>query len=190
MIAVVMAGGKASRFSKKVEKAVLEIRGRTLLERSLEALHEGGADEILVAVTDRVPQTKRLAMKLGADAIQTKGTSYQEDVLELLERYPRFLSLNVDVPFVNGNHVRELKKSSKSGSVAAVIPASITMIKPAEDSILVDGYGWKMLWIGLNMVTPEPETALKVFDDPVLSININNEEDLAFARRIAEERGL
>jgi GTP:adenosylcobinamide-phosphate guanylyltransferase len=185
-----MAGGKASRFAKKVEKAILEIRGRTLLERSLEALHEGGADDILVAVTDRVPQTKALAMKLRADTIMTKGTSYHGDILELLERYNEFLSLNVDVPFVNGNHVRELTRSPGSGSRAAVIPASIAMMKSDEDSILVDDTGWKMLWIGLNIVTPEPKTALRVFDDPLLSININNEEDLVFARRIAKERGL
>jgi len=190
VMAIVMAGGKASRFRGHVEKAVLEIRGRTLLERSLEALREGGADEILVAVTDRTPKTVDLAKRLGARVIRTRGLSYHEDVTELLETCPRFVSLNVDVPFISGRHVDELMKESRSGSAAAVIPASISMVEPDEDVVLVDSRGREMLWVGLNIVTAEPETALKGFEDPLLSINVNNEEDLAFARRIAEERAL
>lgn len=188
VMAIVMAGGKASRFPGHVEKALLTVRGRTLLERSLKALEEGGADEILVTVTDRTPRTGELAKRLGARVIRTRGLNYHDDVIELLDAYPRFVSLNVDVPFISSRHVDELMKVSPSGSAAAVIPASISMVEPDRDVVLVDSLGRKMLWVGLNIVTAEPEAALKMFEDPLLSINVNNEEDLALARRIAEER--
>ncbi len=185
-----MAGGKASRFLTRVEKAVLEVRGRTLLERSLVAFQEGGVDETLIAVTSRVPKTKELARKLGAIIIQTKGESYHEDVLELLDLYPRFLSLNVDVPFINGTQVRRFATSSEPESVAAIVPASLALMKPSGDSILIDDKGNRMIWVGMNLVTPSAEMKLVVINDPLLTININNERDLAFARKFADENGL
>jgi len=185
-----MAGGRASRFSGRVEKATLEVGDSTLLERSIRALNEGGVEKVIVSVTDRVPGTKALANELGVEVNESEGLSYHEDVLDLLESYPCFLSLNVDVPFVTGDHVREIARCARSSSLAAVIPASMALLEPHPDSLLRDGEGRKMLWIGMNVVTHSVEMTLKVFEDPLLSINVNNEEDLAFARRLSRDRGL
>ena len=190
MIAVVMAGGKATRFSTRVEKALLEIRGATLLERAVVALREGGTSEVVVAATRTTEKTRALARDLRAEVIVTSGASYHDDVLELLDRYGTFVSLNVDVPFVRGEHVRSIVQERERGSVAAVVPFDLAMGTPDVDSALVDVTGRRMLWVGLNHVTPNPDNFLKVFEDPLLTINVNNEEDLAFARKIAEERGL
>ncbi len=188
MIAVVMAGGRATRFSTQVEKAVLEIRGKTLLERSIGALHDGGADEVIVAATQWTQKTQALARELGTDVVVTEGNGYHEDVLELLEEYGPFVSLNVDVPFANGEHVRTIADENSNRSVAAVMPFSMAIQKPDEDSALFDSAGAKMLWVGLNHVTANPLNHLKVIEDALLSININNEDDLEFARGLAEKR--
>lgn len=190
MIAVVMAGGKATRFSSRVEKATLEIRGTTLLERSLNALREGGADKVAVAVAPTTTETRALARMLGAEVVVTSGKGYHEDTLELLAEYDSFVSLNVDVPFVRGDHVRAVVSEASKGSVAAVVPLALAMGKTDADSALSDSEGRKMLWVGLNHVTPDPMNHLNVFEDPLLTININNELDLEFARRVADERGL
>ncbi len=189
-MAIIMAGGKASRFSERVEKAVLEVQGRTLLERSLSALEAGGLDEVFVAVTDRVPKTRELARRLGAGVFQTRGKGYVDDVLELLEIYDKFLSLNVDVPFINGGHIRDFLRCPSKESVAAIVPACSALKRPSEDSILIDEKGSRMIWVGMNVVTPSAEMSLVELDDPLLSININNESDLAFARRFAKEHDL
>ena len=44
-----------------------------------------------------------------------------------------------------------------------------------------------MLWIGLNFVTASPEISLLVYDDPLLAINVNTEEDLLTARKLAKD---
>jgi len=190
MIAIVMAGGRATRFSERVEKGVLEIRGMTLLERSLKALGDGGADEVAVAVTRWTEKTQNLAKQLGSDVIVTPGTGYHEDVLGLLERFGPFVSLNVDVPFADGHHVKAIIEESARGSVSAVVPYHMAIRVPDEDSVLLDADGAKMVWVGLNHVTPEPRNYLKKLEDPLLTVNINNERDLEFARDIAKERAL
>ena len=190
MIAIIMAGGKATRFSTRVEKALLEIRGTTLLERAINTLRHGGASDLAVATTARAEGTKALARNLGTEVIVTSGTSYHEDVLELLHRYEAFVSLNVDVPFVRDVHVRGILQESAEKSIAAAVPLRLAMGIPDGDSVIVDPSGRKMVWVGLNYVTPNPENLLKVFEDPLLTLNINSEEDLALAKRIAAERCL
>jgi GTP:adenosylcobinamide-phosphate guanylyltransferase len=190
LIAIIMAGGLATRFSTRVEKALLEISGMTLLERAMSALRGGGASELVVATTGRTEKTTVLARELGAEVLVTSGTDYHEDILELLHGYDAFVSLNVDVPFVREDHVRSIVQGRAEGSIAAVVPFRLAVGTPDDDSVIVDSAGRKMVWVGLNYVTPNPENTLKVFEDPLLTININNEEDLALARRIATERGL
>ena len=190
MIAIVMAGGRASRFANRVEKAVLDVGGRTLLERSLSALDDSRIEEIMVAVTKRVPETKKLARELGASVIETAGTNYHEDVLQLLEAHSRFLSLNVDVPFIRSNHLRGLGGDDKSISEALVVPFETSLMKPDEASTLRDSLGRRLVWVGLNWVTKSEDMHLKIVDDPFLTVNINNESDLAFARKLAEDYNL
>lgn len=190
MIGVVMAGGRATRFSGRVEKGLLEVRGITLLERSIRALRDGGMDEIVVAATSWTERTEALARGLGTEVIVTPGEGYHDDVLKLLENYGSFVSLNVDVPFANGGHVKAIADESSRGSVAAVVPFAMAIREPDEDSALLDARGAKMLWVGLNHVTSEPLNHLRVLEDPLLTVNINTESDLEFARDLAEKRKL
>jgi GTP:adenosylcobinamide-phosphate guanylyltransferase len=53
---------------------------------------------------------------------------------------------------------------------------------------MVGTRGEEMIWAGLNFVTMNPETDFLVFEDPLLTLNINNEADLEFAQRLALER--
>ena len=177
-----MAGGKASRLGGNREKALLEVGGRSLLSRVADALRVDGIDEIVVAVTKATPRSKELAKKLGLSVLQTGGKGYHEDTLELLDTFGSFVSLNVDTPFIRPEHVRRLLEASDKESLAAVIPSSIAMREPDKDSVGDDGTGKSVIWIGLNFVTSNPETSYLDYDDPLLSININTDEDLDFAR--------
>ena len=190
MIAVVMAGGKASRFSKRVEKAVLRIGSKTLLERSIEALQDAGMKRVLVAATPHTPETQGLARDLSAEIVLTAGKGYHDDVVQLLNNYGPVISLNVDVPFVRAEHVRRIASEGSKGSVAAVVPLELGMGATDMDSGLEDSMGRRMIWIGLNHVTLNPDNLLVEFEDPFLTINVNNEDDLDFARRVAAEKGI
>ncbi len=189
MIGVIMAGGKATRFSG-AEKGLLKVGGKTLLERAADALDVAGIDERIVAVTDRTQGTADAARKQGFSVAETKGRGYHQDILELLDSYDTFASLNVDVPFAKPNHVERLLEVAEDESVASVVPLAIAMVEPDSDSRVVHEKFGELVWIGLNYVTNEPETAFAVFEEPLLSINVNTQEDLDLANRIAKERSV
>lgn len=189
MKAFVMAGGKATRFKVPVEKALLEVGGRTLLERSVDALRGGGLDDICVTVTRRTPKTKELAKRVGASAVETDGRSYHDDVIRLLENEKEFVTLNVDVPFIQAEDLRMLLDRRGEGSVTAVVPAEAALRRPSSDSLMLSPDGEEMVWVGLNIVTPKEDICLLVLGDPLLTINISDEDDLAYASIVAEEHG-
>ena len=190
LIAIVMAGGKATRFGRGVEKATLEVGGTTLLERSLRSLAVDGVSEALVAVSPATQRTKGLADAIGAETVMTMGRGYHEDVTGLLEVHGTFVSVNVDVPFVTREHVLRMVDAYEGTSVAAVVPSSISLSPPRAESTGIGAAGGEYVWVGLNIVTPDPETALLEYADPLLSVNINDEEDLRFAESIARKRGV
>ncbi len=191
MKAVIMAGGRATRFDGEVEKALLEVGGRKLLRRSVDALPHDRLNEILVAVSSHTPRTKVEAERAGLEIIETLGMGYHQDVMELLEKLDdTFLTLNVDVPFITEHHVVELLRAFDGNSLAAVVPTSRVAVRPRMESVGVDAAGEPFTWVGLNIVTPNPETRTIVLDDPFLAFNINDEDDLARADRVASENGL
>lgn len=190
MIAVVMAGGRAARFKNPVEKGLLVVGDRNLLRRSLDALDVDGLEDIVVAVSPHTPKTRAEAHRLGIQVVETDGMGYHEDVIALLKERDCFLTLNVDVPFVRKEHVTELLGRFNGGSLAGVVPETIARAAPDDHSVAEDGSGQRLVWVGLNIVTPEPMTATARFVDPLLAVNVNDEEDLKRANEIAVQRGI
>ncbi|UCE81091.1 MAG: NTP transferase domain-containing protein [Methanobacteriota archaeon] len=185
-----MAGGRATRFNTKVEKALLEVGQRTLLERALDSLKVEEVSEVFVAASPFTPCTTAKAKELGIGIIATPGAGYHEDIAQLLTSYDSFLTLNIDVPFVRKTHVVRFLRAFDGRSLAAVLPISATNGKTNRKSLARDEAGGRFVWVGLNIVTAEPETITLEYDDPLLAININDESDLARANEIAVEMGL
>ena len=184
-----MAGGRATRFEASVEKALLVVGGRSLLSRSIDALRVDGIDDVVVAVSPHTPETSAEAIRLGLAVIDTSGAGYHEDVMELLTERDLFLTVNVDVPFIRREHVAELLGRFDGGSLAGVVPEGNACLEPDEASTSEDGTS-RVIWIGLNIVTPQPITATALFGDPLLTVNVNDQESLRLANDIAVQRGI
>ena len=190
MIGVVMAGGRASRFATPTEKGTLVVGRRPLLDRAVDALRVGGIDEIIVAVSERTPSTASMAGRLGVGILDTGGSGYHEDTAVLVRELGNFVSLNVDVAFAGRRHVEELIAQGAERSRAVVVPVSLALRPCDPTTVMTDESGESMVWVGLNIVTPESATATLRIADPLLTVNVNDEDDLAFADSLAIERGL
>jgi adenosylcobinamide-phosphate guanylyltransferase len=190
LMAVVMAGGRATRFGGEVEKALLEVGGVPLLVRAFNAVGMDGLNEVAVAVSPHTPRTREEARRRGMSTIDTQGLGYHQDVTCILEECDSFLTVNVDVPFVTRNHVGRLLESYEGGSIAVIVDAATTNTVVDGRSLGTMQDGRRFIWVGLNIVTPNPETKTILFDDPMLAVNINDEDDLATANAIALEKGI
>lgn len=190
LIGVVMAGGRASRFAAPTEKGILTVGGRSLLERAVDALDVGGIERIVVAVSGNTPATASMAEGLGIMTMDTGGRGYHEDTAVLMREFGTYVSLNVDVAFAGRRHVSGLLSQGAGRSCAVVVPQSLALRSWDPSSVMTDGSGEAMIWVGLNIVTSDPTTSTLRVPDPLLTVNVNDEEDLAFADALATQRGL
>ena len=188
MITVIMAGGKSSRMGPRIEKSLLKLGKETLLERTIAAINESRAGEIIVATTPATPKTSKFAIKLGLAVLETPGKDYVDDVYYLLDKFGNYLSVNADIPFINKEAINFLLSKVKKKSIACVLHKDSVHYPVSEDSVGDGGNGENIIWVGLNYVTPSPETDLIVMDDELLAININTPFDLALALKILRER--
>ena len=72
VIALIAAAGRGTRLGAEVPKAYVELRGRTLLERSVRALLASGVvDEVIVLVSpDMEPEAARIIGRIGIAGAQ------------------------------------------------------------------------------------------------------------------------
>ena len=103
-----MAGGRGKRLNLDIEKPLIRIEGKTILERTVNALRDAGIDEIFVAVTNATPGTKRKAKELKARIVQTPGKGYVKDIEYLMKKFKEFLVVSSDLPFISSKLVRDV----------------------------------------------------------------------------------
>lgn len=121
--AVVLAAGEGSRIG--TPKALLEVRGRTLLEREITRLREAGIDEIVVVLGCRADEARRdPALARGVRTVvnaswQDGQTSSLLAGLEALPEVDAFLIQPLDHAFVTLRIVRALLDAARAGTGAA-----------------------------------------------------------------------
>lgn len=103
-----MAGGKGKRLNVNIEKPLIEVGGKTILERIAIVLKHSRVDDIFVAVTKNTPKTKEKTKKLKLKMIQTPGRGYVEDIQYLMKEFTEFLSVSADLPFLTSTLINDL----------------------------------------------------------------------------------
>ena len=103
---VVMAGGRATRMNG-VEKALLRLGGKPLIEYVLDAAGELGG-ELYIAPSRHTPLTKRWCIERVIRIIETAGEGYSRDLRCVASRVDRpILFLPVDAPFLTAELLNE-----------------------------------------------------------------------------------
>jgi adenosylcobinamide-phosphate guanylyltransferase len=186
MIAIILAGGKSSRMGwhEGGEKAVTKIDGKRLIDLVVNSVSESKVADFIVAISDNTPETEEYCKSVRYKTVVTPGAGYHDDLQYLLQRYPQFISIACDIPFLRREHINEMIDafSSHCISITGAVPREIV---PKE---VIPGYtfvheGKELVSCGINVVTSSEDSIPFLFNDPLLGINVNTPDDLRIAEK-------
>lgn len=189
VVALIMAGGKGTRMGSSVEKPLVSIDGKTMLERVVEALKgAAGVEEIFVATSPNALRTEGLSQSLGLKVIRTRGRDYITDAQQAIRTLvPRTaLVISADLPLVSSalidkiiNQYFECGKPSLK-----VVTSTTTNNDEAKDG----SYGREQKEcvrpVGINIIDsryidePLIDEAELLVNSEEVNANINTPEDL------------
>lgn len=197
MIAIILAGGKSSRMwgrnGEEREKALIKLGGsenqKRLIDLVAETVRASNVEDFFVAVTKNTPKTEEYCKRVNYKTVETPGEGYHEDLWYLLTRYPKFVSIACDTPFLRSGHINAIVDAYLAHnpriSVTGAIPLSM-LPKSITPSYTFEHDGKKLVSCGINVVTNSKYSIPFIFDDPLLAININTDADLSVARSMIE----
>jgi adenosylcobinamide-phosphate guanylyltransferase len=199
-----MAGGLSSRMGSNVEKPLLPISGKPMIQLVIEALKESAnIDQILVATSPNTPQTSLRAKEMGVEVVQTSGGGYESDMKSAIsERKLRdVLVVSSDLPFLTSSLIDKAViayKSSGKPALCVMAPVGLIESSGAAPSYTCRINNQILAPIGLNILDgrriDEPqleEAQLIVGSEEAASIlNVNTMRELELAReKLTSERG-
>jgi adenosylcobinamide-phosphate guanylyltransferase len=194
VIAVIMAGGKATRMRATTEKPLLEVGGRPMIEHVARALRQSRmVDRIVVAASSNTPHTARKAMELNIEVLQTAGESYVSDMRYAIRKLGAcdVLTVAADIPFITSEIVdRAIEKYRSCGKPSLAVMASVDVYRRlgSEPEYVFEIDGRRLVPIGLNIIDggrieePELDQAVLVTNSEEFATNVNTLEDLEAAK--------
>jgi molybdenum cofactor cytidylyltransferase len=195
--AIVLAAGYSSRMGGL--KPLLDLGGRTLLQRAVGAFTAVGIDDVIVVTGHRGEEVGAAAEELGARAVANPRyddgmyTSVQAGVAAL-ESSRRFFLLPVDCPLVRPETVGRLARASFSADSDVVVPVrrGVTGHPPLLAAVLHDEIGAADPPGGLRELLAEHagRTALVDVADPGVTMDADTAEDLVRLREAAVHEDL
>jgi adenosylcobinamide-phosphate guanylyltransferase len=197
--ALVMAGGKASRMKSKVEKPMLRVCGKTMLERTIRALRKSvSVDRIIVAVTATTPITAKAAKQIGVETFKTPGRSYVSDMQYAVRELGLEIVLvaSADIPFITSEIIDAAVsrfEQSKKPALTVMTPTATYRRLGLRPHIIMNVQGNRLVPVGINIVDgtkiglPELDEEILLSDSEEIALNVNTPLELQVARRLCGE---
>lgn len=205
IIGIIMAGGKGSRLGLNVEKPLLELFDKPLIDYTLENMLNSKVDKVILALSPNTPETLDYICGKGIvefDSFEsdvsyflTSGDGYLDDynsILGVLEKFSRedtVVFINSDLPFVDSgviDLVLDEYFSVDFDALSVFLPESVFV-----DLGLDFDYSFRgRVPVGLNVVRSENIVQSQfdlLLDIPYLALNINTENNLQVALKFLEE---
>ena len=185
VIALLMAGGKGTRMNLDLEKPMVLVEGKPLIEHVLSALQNSSeVDEIIVATSHHTPTTTVHVENLGFRVLKTHGKGYVEDLSFILSqdvfKDEVILTITSDLPLITAGFIdlvlEEYHKSSKP-AMSVMVPVEIFREHGLKPSLVLGN----VVPSGLNILRgndTEQDEEVLVLDKIELALNINSPEDI------------
>jgi len=194
IVALIMAGGRGTRFGNDLEKPMAKLLGKTLIRRVIEATKASKRiSETYVAVTAYSSQTAEEAIKASAKVIETVGQGYHEDlrqaVLKLNLNCP-VLTISADLPLLNGEFLDEIivkYEKSRKPALTVLVPVEQCQKYGLHPTSLYEHEGKKYAVSGVNiidgkLILEEQQQEVIISKRQEAVFNINTPKDLESAK--------
>ena len=198
--ALVMAGGKGTRMKTMEEKPLLKVGGKPVIEYVLNALKAAKkVDEIIVAISERTPETATMAKKLSMKVLKTPGRGFVPDMQCAIKklRLGTVLTISADLPLVKGEYIDKIiehyEQCGKPALTVAVRMETRERLGLSSDYAF-EVNGKRLVPAGINVIDgnrigeKELEEEIFVLDDERVAVNVNTFEDLRVAELMLQPR--
>lgn len=184
-----------------VEKPLVEICGRSMLARVVDALTASSLDGTIHAVVSpQAPATAERVADLPASVVETPGEGYVSDLRSALTSVGRpALTVPADLPLLAPEHVDDAltRAGATSGradagaedvevtSLTVCVPAVLKQRLGASVDTTFELAGRTIAPTGLNVVVGDDDTVALTYDAR-LAVNVNRPGDVSLAEALCE----
>ncbi|MBE0523511.1 MAG: NTP transferase domain-containing protein [Methanosarcinales archaeon] len=198
MDALVMAGGRGSRMKVPIEKPLLEINHKKLIEYVLDALKESNnINNIHIAVSANGPETGKWLELHSRDVniINTPGSGYVSDMVVAVKsagiKGP-LLMVMADLPLISSEMIDEVitkYHTIPQPALSVYNLLSVCRSKGLRPDTVFNKNGQLIVPSGLNIldadkIHEEQEDYNYILDNHRLAVNVNTIEDLEICSRL------
>jgi GTP:adenosylcobinamide-phosphate guanylyltransferase len=201
MIAAIMCGGKGTRMQgfATIEKPLLKLNGRTMIELVLNALIQSEKFRRIVAVTSyEAPKTKSFVaanFSHNVDVLKTDGKGFSEDVSIALNtlKPARVFMLSADLPLLESKHVKKVVSQYRRQDVctSVVCAKDFVISLGIKPSITLCINSTEYCLTGISMIDSTkihsavslPERYI-IMNQTGVAVNVNTRSDLQAAERL------
>jgi len=194
IVALIMAGGKGTRFGDETEKPMAQFMGKPLIRRAIDATKESKKiKETYVAVTVYSPKTAQEAKKESVTVIETDGKGYHEDLQQAVKEVNLLcpvLIISSDLPLLNGKFLDEIIDTyinSGKPALTVMIPEEAFHEYGLSSVSLYEHKGKPYAVSGINImdgqrINDEQEQEIVVSSRPEAVFTVNSLKDLEAAK--------
>lgn len=202
MIAAMMCGGKGSRMENfiDIEKPLLEVKGKTMVERVLDALVQSrDFDKIFGVISSNTPKTNVFVSYYlswsTVDIIKTEGKSYSTDLSIVLNKLKpsTIFVIPADLPLLNPKIIHKIISTYIPGlpCVSIISDKQFVVNMGIKPSLILNINSKEYCHTGITIVDSskvEGFTTVKeyyvIMNEKEIVVNVNTRGELEIAERL------
>lgn len=200
--AIVTAGGRGTRIKELgMEKPMIEVLGKPIIERVLDTLSEAETiRNAYVSISENTPVTKDYVEHLGFDTVFTSGEDYVKD-LRASMKAPSSRAVFIcpaDLPLMTGGSVDRVVSHYEGmnvPSLAVAVPSRCIHSLGLEATFEMTVDGFQVVLCGVSVVDRRLmimgeylEEDYFISESMDFALNVNSMKELKMAERILERR--